>query len=244
MLPAGYTFTSTSPVNNLGYPLYWSAKAFSLEIGKYYSSVRFSHSVVSNSFRPHGLQHARLLYPSPTPSVYSNSYPSSQWYHPAISSSVIPFSFHLQSFPASGSFPMSQFLASGGQSIRASASVQHIIIFSIVINRMRNINLPLFLSSSQARGSALLKTMGLDKKPSLVIVFLQFGCFACFASATFTHSTVKGITSLSSFSYSQEERERTCSPGDGSWYYGGMWWAWRLRWHWHVDHWIVNYPLE
>ena len=186
---------------------------------------------MSNSLRPHGLQHARLPCPSPTPRVYSNSYLSSQWYHPAISSSVIPFSFHLQSFPASGSFPMSQFFESGGQSIgvSASASVQHIIIFSIVINRMRNINLPLFLSSSQARGSALLKTMGLDKKPSLVIVFLQFGCFACFASATFTHSAVKGITSLSSFSYYQEERERTRSPGDGSWYYRGMWWAWRLR---------------
>ena len=71
----------------------------------------------------HGLQHARLPCPSPTPGVYSNSCPLSQWCHPTISSSVVPFSSCLQSFPASGSFPMSQFFASGGQSTGASASV-------------------------------------------------------------------------------------------------------------------------
>ena len=70
----------------------------------------------------HGLQHARLPCPSPTPGAYSNSCPLSRWCHSAISSSVLPFSSHLQSFPASGSFPMSQFFASGGQSIEASAS--------------------------------------------------------------------------------------------------------------------------
>ena len=86
------------------------------------SSVQFSCSVVSESLRPHGLQHARPLCPSPTPRVYSNSCPLSRWCHPAISSSVIPFSSRLQCFPASGSFPMSQFLASGGQSIGVSAS--------------------------------------------------------------------------------------------------------------------------
>ena len=85
-------------------------------------SVQFSHSVVSDSLWPHGLQHARLPCPSPPPEAYSNSRPSSQWYHPTISSSVIPFSSCLQSFPASGSFPMSQFFASGGQSIGVSAS--------------------------------------------------------------------------------------------------------------------------
>ena len=85
------------------------------------SSVQFSHSVMSNSLRPHGLQHARLPCPSPAPRAYSNSYPSSQQYHPTISSSVIPFS-HLQSFPTSASFPMSQFFESGGQSIGVSAS--------------------------------------------------------------------------------------------------------------------------
>ena len=85
-------------------------------------SVQFSHSVMSDSLQLHGLQHTRPPCPSPTPGVYSNSCPSSQWCHPTISSSVVPFSSHLQSFPASGSFPMSQFFASGAQSIGASAS--------------------------------------------------------------------------------------------------------------------------
>ena len=72
---------------------------------------------------PHGLQHTRPPCPSPTPRVYSNSCPLSQWCHPTISSSVVPFSSHLQSFPVSGSFQMSQLFASGGQSIGFSASV-------------------------------------------------------------------------------------------------------------------------
>ena len=86
-------------------------------------SVQFSCSTVSLSLWPHEPQHSRPPCPSPTPGVYSNSCPLSRWCHPTISSSVIPFSFHLQSFPASGSFPMSQFFASGGQSIGVSASV-------------------------------------------------------------------------------------------------------------------------
>ena len=85
-------------------------------------SVQFSHSVMSDSLRPYGLQHARPPCPSPTPSACSNSCPLSQWCHPIISSSVIPFSSHLQSFPASGSFQMSQYFTSSGQSIGASAS--------------------------------------------------------------------------------------------------------------------------
>ena len=85
-------------------------------------SVQFSHSVMSDSLRPHGLQHTRPPCPSPTPGAYSNSCPLSRWCHPTISSSVIPFSSHLHSFPASGSFPMSQFFTSGGQSIGVSAS--------------------------------------------------------------------------------------------------------------------------
>ena len=85
-------------------------------------SVQFSHSVVSDSLWPHGLQHTRPPCPSPTPRVYWNSCPSSRWCHQTISSSVIPFSSHLQSFPASGSFPMSQFFESGGQSIDISVS--------------------------------------------------------------------------------------------------------------------------
>ena len=77
---------------------------------------------MSDSLRSHGLQHASLPCPSPTPGAYSNSCPSSRWCHPIISSSVIPFSFCLLSFPASGSFPVSQFFTSGGQSIQVSAS--------------------------------------------------------------------------------------------------------------------------
>ena len=87
-------------------------------------SIQFSSVAQSClTLRPHGLQHARLPCPSPTPGVYSNSCSSSWWCHPTISSSVIPFSSCLQSFPASGSFQMSQFFTSGDQSIGASASV-------------------------------------------------------------------------------------------------------------------------
>ena len=85
-------------------------------------SVQFSCSVVSDSLRLHEPQHARPPCPSPTPGVHRNPCPLSQWCHPTISSSVIPFSSCLQSFPASGSFPMSQLFASGGQSIGVLAS--------------------------------------------------------------------------------------------------------------------------
>ena len=86
------------------------------------SSVQFSCSVMSDSLHPRWLQHARLPCPSPTPRACSNSCPSSEWCHPTISSSVVPFPSCLQSFPASGSFPKSQFFVSGGQSIGVSAS--------------------------------------------------------------------------------------------------------------------------
>ena len=86
-----------------------------------FSTVQFSHSVVSDYLRPHELQHARPPCPSPTWGVYPNSCPLSRWCYPTISSSVVPFS-HLQSFPASGSFQMSQFFASSGWSIGVSAS--------------------------------------------------------------------------------------------------------------------------
>ena len=86
-----------------------------------FSSVQFSHSVVSDSLRPHESQHTRPPCPSPTPRVHSNSCPSSQWCHPAISSSVVPFSSRPQSLSASESFPMSQLFAWGGQSIGVSA---------------------------------------------------------------------------------------------------------------------------
>ena len=86
------------------------------------SSVQISRSVMSDSFQPHESQHARPPCPSPTPGVYSNSCPLSRWCHPAISSSVIPFSSCPQCLPASGSFPVSQLFAWGGQSIGVSAS--------------------------------------------------------------------------------------------------------------------------
>ena len=84
------------------------------------SSAQLSHSVVSDFLQPHGLQHARPPCPSPTPRAYSNSCPLSLWYHPTISSSVVPFSSCLRSFPASGSFQTSQFFTSGGQSMGVS----------------------------------------------------------------------------------------------------------------------------
>ena len=101
---------------------YENSFSFKINFWNHVSSVQFSHSVVSDSLRPHGLQYARLPCPSSTPRVYSNSCPSSWWCHPTIWSSVIPFSSHLQSFPASGSFQMSQFFSSGGQSIGVSTS--------------------------------------------------------------------------------------------------------------------------
>ena len=88
------------------------------------SSVQFSHSVMSDSLRLHEPQHTRPPYPSPTPEVHPNPCLLSQWCHPAISSSIIPFSSCPQSFPASGSFPMNQLFASGGQSIGVSVVLE------------------------------------------------------------------------------------------------------------------------
>ena len=92
-----------------------------LALSQFSLSVQFSHSVVSDSLWPHELQHARPPCPSPTPGVHSNSRPSSQWCHPAISSSVIPFSSCPHSLPASESFTMNQLFAWGGQSTGVSA---------------------------------------------------------------------------------------------------------------------------
>ena len=97
-------------------PFYWAFGYFLK-----FSSVQLSHSVMSDSLRLHELQHAGSPCPSPTPRIHSNSCPSSQWYQPAISSSVIPFSSYPQSLPASESFPMSQLFAWGGQSTGVSA---------------------------------------------------------------------------------------------------------------------------
>ena len=96
---------------------YWVTNEWRVSSGKSNpSSVQFSHSVVSDSLRPHELQHARPPCPSPTPRVHSDSRPSNRWCHPAISSSVIPFSSCPQSLPALESFPMSQLFTWGGQS--------------------------------------------------------------------------------------------------------------------------------
>ena len=100
-------------LNHNTIPYYWQRNA---------GSVRFSRSVVSDSLRPHELQHARPPCPSPTPGVHPNSCALSWWCHPAISSSVVPFSSCPQSLPAWGSFPMSQLFAWGGQSTGVSAS--------------------------------------------------------------------------------------------------------------------------
>ena len=101
-------------------------------LGKYkknhISSIQFNCSVMFDSMRPHGLQHARPPCPLPTPGAYSNSCPSSQWCHPNISSSVIPFSSCFQSVLASRSFPRSQFFASGGNSIGVSASTSVLLM--------------------------------------------------------------------------------------------------------------------
>ena len=103
--------------------LHWQAALYLGHVSVCFSSAQFSRSVVSDPLQPHGLQLARPPCPSPAPGVYSNSCPSSRWCHPTISSSIVPFSFRLQPFPVWGSFLMSHFFASSGQSIGASASV-------------------------------------------------------------------------------------------------------------------------
>ena len=97
-------------------------KVKNITLYQWFSSIQFSHSIMSDSLLPHESQHARPPYPSPTLRIYSNSCPLSWWCHQATSSSVAPFSSCPQSLPASGSFPVSQFFASGGQSIGVSAS--------------------------------------------------------------------------------------------------------------------------
>ena len=109
------------------------------------SFLLFSHSVTSESLRPYGLRHARLPCPSPSPGACSNSWPLSRWCHPTISSSAAPFSSCLQSFPASGSFPTSQFFPSGGQSIGITASA------SVLPTNIQDY-FPLGLISLQSKG--------------------------------------------------------------------------------------------
>ena len=112
------TITLEKKIRNL---LYVINQKYNLITKTHIISVQFSHSVVSDSLRPHESQHARPPCPSPTPGGHSDSHPSSQWCHPAISSSVVPFSSCPQSLPALESFPMSQLFAWGGQSTGVSA---------------------------------------------------------------------------------------------------------------------------
>ena len=109
-----------------------------------FSSVQFSHSVMSDSLQPHESQHARPPCPSPTPGVHPDSRPSSRWCHPAISSSVIPFSSCAQPLPASESFPMSQLFAWGGQSTGVQKQLSHYIIATTTIINRRYKNVSFF----------------------------------------------------------------------------------------------------
>ena len=114
-----------SPPEGNGNPLQYSCLGNTMNSRAWRAtaqSVQFSRSVMSDSLRPHGLQHTRPPSPSPTPRVYPNSCPLSRWCHPTISSSVVPFSSCPQTFPASGSSQMSQFFSSGGQSMGVSVS--------------------------------------------------------------------------------------------------------------------------
>ena len=131
--------------------------------------VHFSCSIMSNSLWPHGLQHSRLPCPSPTLGASSNSCPSSWWCYPTISSSVIPFSSHLQSFLASGSFQMSQFFATVGQSIGASASAS---VLLIIIQDCFPLGLTSFISLQFKGLSRVYPTLQFKTTNSLVPSFL------------------------------------------------------------------------
>ena len=136
----------------------------------YPSSVQFSLSVVPDSLRICGLEHARIPCPSPTPRACSNSCPSSWWCHPTISPSVVPFSYCLQSFPASGSFPMSQVFTSGGQSVGFSFSISP--SSSVLIS----FRIDWFDLSVQSTHKSLLKNHNLQES------FLQHSAFLFFSS--------------------------------------------------------------
>ena len=131
--------------------------------------VQFSRSVVSDSLRPHEVQHARSPCRSPTPRVYSNSCPSNRWCHPAFSSSVVPFSSCPQSIPASGSFPVSQLFAWGGQSIGVSASASVLPINTQVEKSkskpQRDVNYSVQFSCSIVSASLLLHGLQYTRPP-------------------------------------------------------------------------------
>ena len=128
---------------------------------------------MSDSLGPHGLHHTRLLCPSPTPGTCSDTCPSSQWCHPTISSSVIPFSSCLQSFPASGSFPVHQLFASGGQTIGASASAS---VFPMNIQGWFPLGLTGFISFLTEKGHPLNQEEETHEAESNCIPNVSFHC--------------------------------------------------------------------
>ena len=121
-----------------------------------FSSAQFSHSILPDSLQPHELQHARLFCASPTPGAYSNAYPLSQWCHPTTSSSVVPFSSRLQSFPTLGSFHISQFFAWGGQSIEISGWCKSSIPYPKSIHTFK-LMIPLYVDNLTIPSSKVIR---------------------------------------------------------------------------------------
>ena len=155
---------------------YWETKG---------SSVSSVHSVISNSLWPHGLEHASLPSPSPTPGSCSNLCPSSWWFHPTISFSIVSFASCLQSFPASGSFPMSQFFSPGGQRIGASASAS---AEGLLTSSLR-LSMRVRVSLSLQRGEGLFAKTKISCRPSPWSTHrVQF------SSVQFSHSVVSFAT--------------------------------------------------
>ena len=145
-----------------------------------HTSVQFSLSVMSDSLRPHGLQHTRSPCLSPTPRVYSNSSPLSRWCHPTILSTVVPFSSHLQSFPALGSFPLSQLFTSGGQPVCCSMSSSNCCFLTCIqISQEAGQVLwysHLFQNFPQFTVIHTVKGFGIVNKAE-IDVFLELSCF-------------------------------------------------------------------
>ena len=137
---------------------------------------QFSCSVISNSLQPHGLRHTRLPCPSPTPGVYSDSCPSSQWCHPTISFSVVPFSSRHQSYPASGSFLVSQVFTSGGQSIGVSASAS---VLTMNIQNWFPLGWTDWISLQSKGLSRVFSNTTVQKHHSLVLSFLYSPTLTC-----------------------------------------------------------------
>ena len=177
--------TMLCPLNLCSYFNY-----FSIKLKNFYKNVfvvriifsSVSHSVMSDSLQPHGLQHIRPPCPSPTPGAYSNSCPLHRWCHPTISSSLVPFSSCLQSFPASGSFPMSQFFASGGQRIGVSASAS---VLAMNIQDWFSLGLTGWISFQSKGLSKSSPTPQFIRINSLVLSFLFLNIYGHFKNFIF-----------------------------------------------------------